>query len=829
MWIQRSIVILVCLLLITSILRFTHILHHALADTVLLWAMGIVIFTLALVSILLLRETVDLRRNLLHYLEHLARIERVSGIAQWRYVTGTHTLVLSENARIVLGYPEGSIRTADDFIRHVHPEDRESVQEWFSEDSDVPSTMNCRFIHPTGDIIYLEVFSEPMLDRQHRKIGLLGILRDVTAYRHREQALVESREKTQRALTLADMYEWEMDYETRTIRVSEHIGARLFMEPGRYIFTFDEFLARVDPSNREMFLNFFTDRQSGAGSAREIEFKFNRADGEVFYIRSFGSAIRDERGLICRRFGISQDITNLRQAESALRESEYEKNFVIDSIDLGLALMTPDRRLIWSNRAIGTLFDSENSDPALNTLCYQKHARRREPCVNCPVPEALMMRQKATREITHGDRVLSITTVPSMNEYDEIVRIINIVQDVTEQKNLQQQLMRSQRMEAIGRMAGGIAHDFNNILHVIQGYSEFLDDVEDPEIRAMLKPIIDAAAKGRSLVRNLMTFSNSQTDYSLQFVNLSQTLPSFKEWVERTLGETIEVSLSVEDSLPGIMVDPGLFDQIMLNLCFNAKDAMPDGGRIHIETGVTALNGTEPEMAPGMETGDYVTVSVSDTGSGIPESHLKWVFDPFFTSRQGESSSGLGLSTVYAVMQKHRGTVSVSSTEGEGSTFILYFPVPQEDSLDTDEWTLAFGEKLREENSTVLLVEDDPMVRKITRKTLEKAGFQVIPASDGQGAIDRFAEASDTIDLVLLDVVLPRRSGREVYHFIHHVRPDIPIVFVTGYAADYLEGIPGDSVLLRKPYAGRELLRVIRRCIRETTDSPSNQNTDISS
>lgn len=744
--------------------------------------------------------------------DRLVKLERIGGFAHWELDFEQNRLELSPNAYDILDFPTGSLEDADIFISHVHPQDREEVRNRFRERKDSQYTLEYRIINPQEEIIWIEVFSEARKDTRGTIDGRLGVLRNITAFRVREDALTTAVRKTEKALELAEMFEWEADLETRRFSIMEPYGTKLFLQPGKYTFTFEEFFSRIDQTQRDQAMRRMTLRDTEEDTPLEMELRFNRIDGEIFYLRLFGSHVRDSQGWVTRRFGIAQDISTLREAERALEESEREKNLVIDNINIGLALWTPDRRLIWANRVLCNLFKADNTELRRDELCYRLLELNDHPCPNCPIPEALHQRRTATQEIAVHDRILSVTAVPFIDRYGEITRIITMVNDISGQKAVQEQLLQVQKMDAVGQLAAGIAHDFNNLLHVIISYTDHALEVCDAGIRKYLEPIAEAARKGHDLVTDLLTFSRSESNVYPQALLLTEFIPGFVTRIRPFLKQDIRVETVIDQSVSEISADPGVLEQILDHLVKNAEDAMPDGGQLTIEVrDVHLKNKTHMRNEQIVPPGDFVTLSVRDTGIGIEEADIPLIFNPFFTKKEIGHGKGLGLSTVYALTKKHNGFIEVESQLGSGTSFTLYFPIRTDTDVDTEELIRSLRQSIASDPIRVLLVDDDPTVRRVTVRTLEKIGYVLMEASDGQTAIDLLSEHAGSIQLVLLDVVLPRRSGREVYDHIRTVSPETRVIFATGYASHYLDNLPPDASVLHKPYAKSALLRTIKQ------------------
>ncbi|HEY3275131.1 MAG TPA: PAS domain S-box protein [Syntrophorhabdaceae bacterium] len=391
-------------------------------------------------------------------------------------------------------------------------------------------------------------------------------------------------------------------------------------------------------------------------------------------------------------------------------------------------------------------------------------------------------------------------------------RFATIFNDITSQKRLESQLRQAQKMEAVGTLAGGIAHDFNNILTVISGYGSLLKmAVENTSpLRSYIDPILASTEKAANLTKSLLAFSRQQP-VSLTSLNLNREIKATEKLLKRLLPEDVELKtiLAAEDVV--IMADPTQLEQILFNLGTNARDAMQRGGALTIETGLVELDEDFIKAygygAPGM----YARLSVSDTGLGMDAATQEKIFDPFFTTKELGKGTGLGLSTVYGVMKQHNGFITVYSEPGAGTTFRLYFPALQ---------SMTFEKKpappeLRRGNETILVAEDNGDVRRLIRSILTKYGYTVLEAVDGQDAVDRI-RTTKRIDLVILDSVMPKKNGREVWDEARTVNPGIRVIFTSGYTRDVVldKGIETKEVdFISKPIAPDEMLAKVREIL----------------
>ena len=383
-----------------------------------------------------------------------------------------------------------------------------------------------------------------------------------------------------------------------------------------------------------------------------------------------------------------------------------------------------------------------------------------------------------------------------------------------QQRELQAQLNQAQKMESVGQLAGGVAHDFNNLLQVILGFGEIAleSSKRDHQIYASVEQMMKAAERARKLVGQLLAFSRRQV-LDMQNVNLNDIIGDMLKILRRIIGEHVDLRFVPGRDLGVVRADSGQLGQILTNLCVNARDAMPDGGRITIETGNVRVDPGNRGDHFGKDPGHYVLMTVSDTGTGIDAAVLDHVFEPFFTTKEVGEGTGLGLSTVYGLVKQHEGTVHVSSEDGRGTTFRIYLPLSEHPSADIIAQPTGSAHGGTE---TILLAEDDDMVRELTCAVLQHHGYKVLVARNGQEALSVFDRHADQIDLLLLDVIMPNLNGRAVYDRIRQTHPDLPTLFASGYSIDAVhtgfildEGLS----LIQKPAKRDELLRKVREVL----------------
>ena len=420
---------------------------------------------------------------------------------------------------------------------------------------------------------------------------------------------------------------------------------------------------------------------------------------------------------------------------------------------------------------------------------------------------------ESVRVTKDGRRLsVSISVSPLRNAAGEIVGASAIARDITAQKRTEGQLRQSQKMEAIGRLAGGVAHDFNNILGIINACSEFLRDRIDPasEPSVYVENIKKAIDRGRSLTKQMMAFSRTSA-VQPRILDLNERLREISKLLRPLLGEDIEILIVPRSATAVVEIDPGQLDQIVVNLAVNARDAMPRGGKFILETGAVRFDEGFAEQQQEMAAGRYVLLAVSDTGSGMDEATVSRIFEPFFTTKEAGKGTGLGLATVYGIVKQSGGRILVYSEPGHGTTFKIYFP-SAEHKIGIASRPEAETVSLKRKGATILLVEDDDIMRGLTRKLLEENGFAVVEADDGKSALEWMESHPEPIDLLLTDVVMRRMSGPELVERLSASRPNLKVVYMSGYTGELMANrdvLKAGVTLLEKPFSRTALLNTI--------------------
>ena len=395
------------------------------------------------------------------------------------------------------------------------------------------------------------------------------------------------------------------------------------------------------------------------------------------------------------------------------------------------------------------------------------------------------------------------------------IGISGVGRDITERKKLENQLRHAQKMEAIGTLAGGIAHDFNNILNVIMGYGTMALDSNgiDQLVREQINEVLNAADKAANLTKRLLLFSRQQVS-DMKSADVNDIVISIEKMLRRIIGEDIEFSTNLTGKKMVIMVDVSQIEQVLMNLAVNARDAMPAGGSLTIATELRELDADFFDAYGYGEPGKYALIQVSDSGVGIDAETQSKIFDPFFTTKEVGKGTGLGLSIAYGIIKQHNGYIKVYSESEKGTTFKIWLPVID----DTAEKKLVVEvlSSPKGGTETILVAEDDASLRKLKRIVLESVGYNVIIAEDGEDAITKFKENRDRINLIILDMIMPKKSGREAYEEIRKISPDIRTLFASGYTLDIInrkELLDEAMDFIHKPVSSKDLLRKVREIL----------------
>jgi len=583
-----------------------------------------------------------------------------------------------------------------------------------------------------------------------------------------------------------------------------------------------EFLApnEIEPIKArvaERFKLLLSDRESFVPEPYETEQV--RKDGTTLWTETMANPVFNHEGQLIAFQGVTRDITQRKLAEQALRESEESSRLLVEQAPIGIGIMqggvltnvNPQFLKVFGYDSMHEVLGlpvEEFYSPEDRSLITQ---RCKDRLLGKPLPV-----HYEVRGLKKNGESFDLAVWPTVVEYDRKPAILTFCADMSETKSLRSQLLQAQRMEAIGTLAGGVAHDFNNLLQIALGYSEILlnDKSPDHPDYDKLRTINTSARRGADLVQRLMLFSR-KGDTKPRALDLNHEVTQIKKLLGRTIPKMIAIELSLESWLPVINADPVQVEQILLNLAINAKDAMPEsGGKLTIETRKVTLEEDYCRTHLEAKPGQYVMISVSDTGHGMTQETMQHIFEPFFTTKGVGKGTGLGLAMVYGIMKHHEGFINCYSELDHGTTFRIYFPVVSTELEDLEqERAVPPGG-----SETILLVDDEEFLCDIGSQILTRAGYIVLTATNGKDALDLYRNQRSDISMVILDLIMPGMGGKECFQELVNINPQVRVILSSGFLSDgtteeaRVFGVRG---LVEKPYNMRQLLGLVREVLDE--------------
>lgn len=709
----------------------------------------------------------------------------------------------------------------ENFFQFIPERDQGKVKRHFlSLTPDSPMvTYNHQVIAPDGTIRWQRWTDRGLFDEQGTLAEYQSIGYDITERKQAEEALRESDERFREMAENVGEVFWMFDWtEQKVIYVSpayEEIWGRSIEDLyNRY----EDWAESIYPDDveyaRESFARIV---ETGGGEPRE--YRIIRPDGTVRWVSDRGFAIRGEDGQVRRIAGITEDITERYQAIEALRASEEKYRTVLEANPDPVVVYDIEGKVVYFNPAFTRVFGwslGERLGRKMDILVPEE---------NWPETEMMIDRVLAgesfsgieTRRYTKEGKIIPVSVSGAIlrdMDGNPLGSVINL-RDISKQKNLESQLQHAQKMEAVGTLAGGIAHDFNNLLQAIQGYTELLlmRKKEGESGFRELQEVIRAAKRGAELTQQLLTFSR-KVESKRKPLDLNREVGELWELLERTIPKMIEVEFKLADNLKLINADSVQLKQLLMNLAVNAKDAMPEGGKLLIETQNVTLDQEFCKRYAEVKPGEYALLSISDTGHGMDKETLEHIFDPFYTTKEVGKGTGLGLAIVYGIVKNHEGYIMCYSRPRTGTSFRIYLPavdsetesVHMTDSQDSDPFALRG-------NETILLVDDEEFIRELGVDVLGQAGYKVLTASDGEQALSLYRQERGRIDLVILDLIMPGMGGTKCLEELLKIDPQTQILIASGYSPDAstkdsLE--TGARGFIIKPYDTKRLLELVR-------------------
>ncbi len=548
--------------------------------------------------------------------------------------------------------------------------------------------------------------------------------------------------------------------------------------------------------------------------------------GEERIIEWRSTALADDAGKVIGAFSCGTDVTERNATSRALRRTEERFRFALEAAGVGIwDVNYKTGELSWSDilaAQYGTTPGEVNSIEKF--LSYVHEEDRQE------LEDTISQAKKSGEDFTLAHRaVLADGTIRSLISGGRVLlggdgkatRAIGISLDVTERRALERHLQQAQKMEAIGRLASGVAHDFNNLLTVILGFSDMLAIEIPPESQQGqdLAEIVKASHRASGLTEQLLAFSRQQVMQTVS-LDLNKLIREMSGMLERIIGEKIDVSKNFQSDLPPVSADPGQLEQVIMNLVVNARDAMPDGGALHIRTEIVRLEQTTlPDEI--VAEGSFVMLSISDTGTGMTQETQRRLFEPFYTTKEAGKGTGLGLATTYGIVKQSKGHISVHSELGRGTVFKVYLPLSNQKAARRIRQVPATPHT-DQQAATILLVEDEQGVRGLAARVLTSAGYRVHQAANGPAAERVFERYGRSIDLMVTDVVMPGVDGPELFARLQLKAPQLKVLYMSGYADQSMvlqAGFGTQNPYLKKPFSSSDLLKHVRVALDQTVEA----------
>jgi PAS domain S-box-containing protein len=581
----------------------------------------------------------------------------------------------------------------------------------------------------------------------------------------------------------------------------------------------------TDEENAPKLYRAFNQVYRTGEPTKGFDWEVIRKDRAKRYVETSVSSIKNSSGQPIGFRGIVRDITERKQIEETLRVSESRYRSLFDGVPIGLYRTTAAGEIIDANPALVEMLGYLDWESLSKVNAADTYIDPEEQKMWQPLMEQEGIVRNFQKQLQHRDGTVIWVEENARAVCDAEGRVLfyeGSFQDITERKRaeeemaaLQEQLRQSQKMESIGRLAGGIAHDFNNLLTIIKGYSQLslIELKEGDPLKENIEEVKKAADRAADLIRQLLAFSRRQV-MEMRVLDLNILLQNLDKMLRRVIGEDIELVTLLAEDLGRVKTDPGQIEQVILNLAVNARDAMPSGGKLTIETANVELDETYARRHVAVTPGRYVMLAVSDTGVGMTPEVRDRVFEPFFTTKEKGKGTGLGLSTVYGIVKQSEGNIWIYSEPGHGTTFKIY--LPQVEELLEEVKEKVVGEELPCGSETVLVVEDEEEVRKVAVRILRGQGYKVLEASNGADTLMICKEQKEPIHLILTDVVMPQMSGRQLVEQLRQVYQNLKVLYMSGYTDNTIvhHGVLEEGInYIQKPFTVGALAGKVREVL----------------
>jgi PAS domain S-box-containing protein len=743
----------------------------------------------------------------------LSLATEVAKVGVWDLDLASNAFTWDINTFEIYGFPPLLQIPYEKWSAAVHPYDLPAVEATLRRVIEEKSQgfAEFRIILANGIVRIVSVVGRAVLDEHANVIRILGTVQDITERKRSAERLYMLARAVDNSTELIAMTDSELRI---TFANCALLHALRYSEEKEILGK--SIAVIMSPNNApELFSEIAT--RSMEGGVWRGECLHIRADGTDYPILLSTSVIKDQAGRVMGTLGISQDITERKETEDKLRRLAD----IVESSDDAIISKSLDGTIQTWNGGAERMYEYSAVEAIGKpiSIIFPDEQRDEIPMILNKVNGGEILRNFETiRARKDGKQIrIALTVSPIKDASGRIVGASAIGRDITQSKQMEEMFRQAQKMEAVGRLAGGVAHDFNNLLTVIIGYSEMLLERADidGQVRKKCEEIKRAGDRAASLTRQLLAYSRQQV-LEPRVLNINTCVTEMEKMLRRLIGEDVELRTSLDATLGSVKADPGQIEQVIMNLAVNARDAMPEGGKLFVETSNAELDEEYAIHHPPSIVGRYVILAVTDTGVGMSQETKAHIFEPFFTTKELGKGTGLGLSTVYGVVKQSGGYVWVYSELGRGSVFKIYLP-----RVDSSEVQIRPAKSVPESiaritgTETILLVEDEQSVRALTRNLLEQGGYTVLEADNGAHAVE-IAKRHGHIHLLLTDVVMPGMNGPAVVDKILPIHSETKVLYVSGYSSSFDTPtglVPAGADLLQKPFSRAALLRKVRNLL----------------
>ncbi len=666
---------------------------------------------------------------------------------------------------------------------------------------------------------FVRMSSAPVVDADGAVVAAVGIVVDVTEQRKAERAVRASDERFRFVARATNDVIWDWDLNTSSLVWNDAVETVFGHQQSEIHPEVKWWYDHIHPEDRERVTAGIHGVIDHGGTSWGDQYRYRRGDGSYATVMDRGYIARDVSGAAMRMIGAMTDVTERSRSEAEIRFQAQ----LLNAVQQAVVATDPDGRVMFWNKFAENLY-GWTADEAIG-----KSITELTPAPFMRDHDAEIAARAAAGESWTGEFLVQgkggksfpalVTSAPVLDDKGTVLGLVGVSIDLTERRSLEEQFRQSQKMDAVGRLAGGIAHDFNNLLTVIRLNTEIIIeglDANDPRADDV-KQIRSAADRASVLTRQLLAFSRKQI-LQPRVLDMNSVVGNLEPMLRRLIGEDITIS-SASTARGYVVADPGQLEQVLVNLVVNARDAMPEGGRISIETQNVELDENYSSEHSPVIPGRYIMLAVGDTGVGMDRDTKEHAFDPFFTTKEAGKGTGLGLATVYGIVKQSGGYVWIYSERGLGSTIKLYLPEVSAAAAFTSAVETSAGTKQASRGSeTILLVEDEDAVRSLTCRILERQGYRVLPAQHGRDAMDIATREEGRIDLVLTDIVMPGLNGRGLVERLSGIRPSIKSLYMSGYTDDDIVRrgfVEPSKAFLQKPFTSDALIQTVRKVLDE--------------